>query len=110
MAILEGFTGYFVSFLHNVLVMPHVAYAAVVALFFGIVTASRPGLIVVPVIAAVVYIAALALGPVVLSHATLVVPGFDVALAKELIAAYLVFLVADTIVYAIKKAALGVID
>ncbi|MDR3527190.1 MAG: hypothetical protein P4L57_07900 [Rhizomicrobium sp.] len=110
MAIFAGFAGYFVSFLHHVLVMPHVVYAGVVALFFGIVTASRPGLVVVPIIAAVVYIAALALGPVVLNNAALVVPAFDVALARELIAAYLLFLVADTIVYIIKKIILGVID
>lgn len=110
MAVLTDFAAYFVSFLHTVLVMPHVAYAGVIALFFGIVTASVAGLIVVPVVAAIVYIAALALGPVVLNHAPLIVPSVDIALAKELIAAYLVFLVADTIVYAIKKAVLKLID
>ncbi len=110
MVILADFAAYFVGFLHDVLVVPHAVYAAVIALFFGIVTASRPGVIVVPLVAAVIYIAALAVGPVVLHHAPLVVPGFDIALVKELIAAYIVFLVADTIVYAIKKAVLGVID
>jgi len=110
MAILTGFAAYFVNFLHSVLVMPHLAYAVVIAVFFGIVTASKPGLIVVPVIAAIVYLAALTLVPVVVNHAPLVVPGFDIALARQVIAAYLIFLVADTIVYAVKKAVLGVID
>ncbi len=110
MAVLAGFPEYFVGFLHSLIAMPHVAYAAVVALFFGLVTISRPGLLLVPVIAAIVYIAALTVGPVVISHAQLVVPGFDIALAKELFAAYLVFLVADTIIYVIKKCVLRLID
>ena len=110
MAFLSGFPAYFFTFLHNLSSVPHVYYAVVIAVFFGITTASRPGLVVVPLIAAIVYIAALVIGPVVLQHAKLVVPAFDLALAKQVLAAYIVFLVADTVVYVVKKYVLRVID
>lgn len=110
MTFLMEFPAYFVGFLHSLLAMPHLAYAAVIALFFGIVTASKPGLVVVPVVAALVYIAALAIGPVVLNHAALVIPAMDLALAKMALAAYVVFLVVDTVVFALKKTVLKVID
>jgi|GEM_PF-1326892 len=109
MAVLAGFPAYFVEFLHALLAMPHLAYAAVIALFFGIVTASKPGLVLVPVVAALVYIAALAIGPVVLNHAPLAVPAIDLAFARQALAAYLVFLLAGIIVFGLKKAALKVI-
>lgn len=110
MAILAGFPAYFIAFLHDISAVPHIYYAVVIAVFFGIATASRPGLVIVPVIAAIVYIAALVLGPVLINNAKLIVPEFDVALAKQLLATYIVFLVADTVVYIVKKYALRVID
>jgi hypothetical protein len=110
MDFLTGFPGYFVNFLTDIITAPHVFYAAVVALFFGLATASKPGLLFVPVIAAIVYVAALAVGPVVIGHAKLVVPALDVALFRQLLAAYLVFLVADAIVYIVKKYLLRLID
>lgn len=110
MAFVLGFPAYFIGFLHGLTSVPHVYYAVVVAIFFGLATVSRAGILVVPLIAAIVYVAALAVGPVVFDHAKLVVPAFDLALAKQILAAYLVFLVADSVVYAVKKAILRVID
>jgi len=109
MAFVAGFPSYLVVFLHDVVTVPHVYYAVVVAVFFGLATVSRPGLLMVPLIAAIVYIASLALGPVLFYNGKLVVPGFDIGLAKELLAAYLLFLLADAIVFAIKKYAVRVI-
>jgi hypothetical protein len=110
MAFLTGFPGYFVSFLTDLITVPHVVYAAAVAVFFGLATISKPGLLLVPVIAAIVYITALAVGPVVISHAKLVVPALDIALIRQLLAAYLAFLVADTLVYVVKRYLLRLID
>lgn len=110
MAFLTGFPGYFVGFLVDLITVPHVVYAAVVAFFFGLATISKPGLLLVPVVAAIVYIAALVVVPVALNHAKLIVPAIDLALARNLLAAYLVFLVADTLIYGAKKYLLRLID
>jgi hypothetical protein len=110
MGFLTGFLAYFIGFLHDLIAVPHVYYAAVVALFFGLATASRAGLVVIPLIAAIVFLAALVVGPYVISHAELVIPKFDSALAWQLLAAYVVFLVADTIVYIAKSVVLRAID
>jgi len=110
MAFVTGFPAYFAGFLHMIATMPYVAYAVIIALFFGITTASKPGLVLVPAVAALVFIAAKAVVPVVAHHSPLVVPALDAALAAEAVAAYIVFLIAGTAVYAVKRAVLKVID
>lgn len=109
MDIVTSFPAYFCSYVHTLYVMPNVIYAGVIALFFGIVTARLAGVFFVPVIATIVYIAAQAVIPAVINHAEIVVPAFDLALAKQAVALYVVFLVVDTVVFGIKKAILAVI-
>ena len=110
MHIVTSFPPYFVGFLHSLLVSPTYIYVAVIALFFGLITKQFAGVIFIPVLATVVFLAAQAVGPVVLNHAALAIPAFDLALAKTAVAAYIVFLVLDTVVFAIKKLILKIID
>jgi len=109
MAAVISFPSFFISFIQTLIAMPQLYYAAVIALFFGIVTASKPGLIVVPAIAAIVYVTALAFVPAFLHHADLVVPAMDAKLAQAIAAAYVVFLIADSLIYAVKKTLLKAI-
>lgn len=110
MALILGFPAYFVEFVQALSAEPQLYYAVVIGLFFGIATATKPGLFLVPVIAALVFIAARVIVPVALHHAPLTLPAFDGKLALEIIAAYIVFLIADTAVYLAKKAFLKAID
>lgn len=110
MHVITSFPPYFVGFLHSLLVSPTYIYVGVIALFFGLITKQFVGVIVIPVLATVIFLAAQVIGPVLLSHATLTVPAFDLALAKTAVAAYIVFLVLDTVVFAIKKLILKIID
>ena len=107
MDIITGLPGYLTGFIHH-LDHYHMIQAGVIALFFGIAAASIVGVIVVPVIAAIVYIAADTLIPPLLHHATIVMPAFDKALLQEGVALYVFFLVAVAIIFAIKKAILSV--
>jgi hypothetical protein len=104
MDIVTTFPSYFIAYVHSLLVMPAYIYVGVIALFFGITTARLPGVLFAPVIAAIVYIAAQAVIPPLLHHAEIVTPALDVALAKQAVALYVVFLVLDTVVFGIKKA------
>jgi hypothetical protein len=108
MEVITSFPVYFMDNLHAVMAMPNCIYAGVIALFFGIVTARFPGVLFVPVVAAIVYLAALAVIPQLLAHAAIVAPVFDKALLKEGIALYVLFLVADTVVFGIKKAVMAI--
>ncbi len=108
MDVVTSFPAFFCDYVHGLMVMPNIIYAGVIALFFGIVTARFPGVIFVPVVAAVVYVAAQAVIPPLMHSAEIVMPAFDLALAKQLVALYVVFLVADTVVFAIKKAILAI--
>lgn len=110
MHVITSFPPYFVGFLHSLLVSPTYIYVAVIALFFGLITKQFAGVIVIPVLATAIFLAAQVIGPVLLSHAALTVPAFDLALAKTAVAAYIVFLVLDTVVFAIKKLILKIID
>ncbi len=110
MDVVTSFPAYFVGFLHTLYVMPTLVYVAVIALFFGLITKKFAGVIFIPVLATAVFVAAQAIGPVVISHADLVMPAFDLAFAKLAVASYLVFLVLDTVVFAIKKLVGAIID
>ena len=109
MDIVTSFPAFFCNYVHGLYVMPNVIYAGVIALFFGIVTARLAGVFFVPVIATIVYIAAQAVIPAVMHHAEIVMPALNLALAKQAVALYIVFLVVDTVVFGIKKAILAII-
>lgn len=109
MDVVTSFPTYFCDFVHGLAVAPAYYYVAVIALFFGIVTRRVGGAFFTPIIAAVVYLAALQVVPALLHHAEIVTPAFDLALAKQLVALYIVFLVLDGIVFGIKKAILAIL-
>lgn len=107
MDVIASFHAYFRDFLHG-MDHYHLIQAALIALFFGIATASITGLFVVPVIAALVYIAADVVIPPLIHHAPIVMPAMNAALLKEGVALYLIMLIAMAVVFAIKKAVLGI--
>jgi hypothetical protein len=109
MEIVTSFHTYFVSFLHGLLVSPTYIYVGVIALFFGLITRRLAGVIFVPVLATIIYLAVLTLAPVIVQHAELKPPVFDVAYAKLAIASYIVFLVLGAVVFAIKKLVLKLV-
>ena len=78
-------------------------YAGVIFLFFGLMTERAVGVIVVPLIAAAVYIAAQSTIAPLLHHGAIAAPEFDRAMLEQIVALYIFFLVADTAVYAVKK-------
>jgi hypothetical protein len=110
MEVVTSFPTYFVGFLHTLLVMPTLVYVVVIALFFGLITNKFAGVIVIPVLATAVFIAAQVIGPVMIDHASLTVPELDLAFAKLVVAGYVAFLVLDTVVFAVKKLAGAIID
>lgn len=110
MDVVTSFPTFFVDYVHGLAVAPAYYYVAVIALFFGIVTARVGGALFTPVIAAIVYVAALQVVPALLHHGEITMPAFDLELAKKLVALYVVFLVLDGIVFGIKKAILAIID
>ena len=109
MEIVQSFPAYFVAYLHSLIIMPTVVYVAVIALFFGVITDKLSGVILTPIVATLVFVAAMAIGPVIMNHAALALPEFDLAFAKLVVASYAVFLVLDTIVFVIKKLILKII-
>jgi hypothetical protein len=111
MEIVNSVHVFFVSVLHGVvLVSPNYIYAAVIALFFGLITKRAAGVFFIPVLATVVFLAALMIGPVVLKHEPLVYPTFDLDYAKHAGVYYVTFLVAGGVVFAIKKLILKIFD
>jgi hypothetical protein len=109
MDIVTSFPTYYMDFVHGLMVAPNYIYVGVIALFFGVVAVRLPGVLFLPVLAAIVYVAAQIVIPAVVHHTAIVTPVFDLALAKKLVALYIVFLIVDTVVFAIKKAVLAVI-
>lgn len=109
MDIVTSFPAFFCGYVHGLLVMPNIIYAGVIALLFGLATARFPGVIIMPVLAAIAYVAAQAVIPPLLHHGDIVMPAFDLALVKQLVALYVVFLVVDTVIFGIKKAVLAII-
>jgi len=107
MDIISSFPTYFFDFAHHLDLYHHIQLG-VIALFFGIATATIIGVFVVPVIAALVYIAADTVIPPLMHHTTIVMPVFDKALLKEGIALYVGFLLAIAVVFVIKKAILAI--
>jgi hypothetical protein len=110
MEVVTSFPTYFVGFVHTLYVMPTLVYVAVIALFFGLITNKFAGVIFIPVLATAIFIAAQAIGPALIGHAEMAMPAFDLALAKLAVASYAVFLVLDTVVFAIKKLVGAIID
>ena len=107
MDIFTDFPKHFVDFVHHLNTIQMIE-GGVIALFFGAATGTIIGLFVAPILAAVVYIAAEAVIPPLLHHASIAMPAFDKALLQEAITLYIVFLVAIVVVFAIKKAILAV--
>ena len=103
MDVITTFPTYFVAGLHQI----DPIYGVIIALFFGIATATVVGVIISPILAAIVYIAAKAIIPPLIHHAALVMPAFDKALVKEGLVLYVAFLVAIAVVFAVKKAILS---
>lgn len=109
MEIIQSFPAFFVGYVHSLPVMPTIIYVAIIALFFGLITQRLAGVIIVPILATAIFIAAQIIMPVVLNHAVLAAPVFDLAFAKLAVAGYIVFLVLDTVVFAIKKLILKIV-
>jgi len=109
MDVVTSFPAFFVDFVHGLQVAPAYYYVVVIALFFGIVTARVGGAFFTPIVAAIVYVAAMQVIPALIHHTEITVPAFDLALVKKLVALYVVFLVLDGIVFGVKKAVLAVI-
>lgn len=109
MDVVTSFPAFFVGFAHSLAVAPAYYYVVVIALFFGIVTGGFGGALFTPVFAAVVYVAAQQIVPALIHHTEIVTPAFNVALVKELVALYVVFLILDGIVFGIKKAILAIV-
>lgn len=114
MNIVMDFWAYFTGeFLHGLLAMPIWIYVAVIALFFGLITVRFLGALIIPVLAAAIFIAALILGPVIISgkELTETLPDFQsMAFAQKAVASYLLFLVLDTVVFVVKKLILKIVD
>jgi zinc transporter ZupT len=96
-----------VDFVHHLSTVQLIV-GGVIALFFGVATGTVIGLFLAPILAAVVYIAADAVIPPLLHHATFAMPHFDKALLHEAITLYIVFFVAILVVFVVKKAILAV--
>jgi hypothetical protein len=107
MDIITGLPAYLQQFVHG-LDHYHMIQAAVIALFFGIAASSIAGVIIVPVIAAIVYIAADAVIPPLLHHTAIAMPMFDKHMLQEALALYVFFLVAVAIIFVVKKLVLAV--
>ncbi len=99
MDVFTNFPTYLVADLHSI----NYLYAGIVAVIFGLLARRALGIILLPVLAAVVYIAALIVVPALLNGGSIAMPVLDKVLVEKLIAFYVVFLVADTVVFAIKK-------
>jgi hypothetical protein len=102
MDIITEFPKHFVDFVHHLSTIQMII-GVVIALVLGWATGGIIGLFVMPVLAAVVYIAADAVIPPLMHHTPLVMPALDKALLHKAITLYFVFLVAIIVVFAIKK-------
>ncbi|MBU6298086.1 MAG: hypothetical protein KGJ79_06440 [Alphaproteobacteria bacterium] len=107
MGFIASFHTFLREFLHH-LDQYHLIQAAVIALFFGMATASIIGLFIVPAVAALVYIAADTLIPPLMHHTPIMMPAMNMALLQEGIALYIIMLVAMAVVFTIKKLILNI--
>lgn len=111
MEIVNCVYAFFFQVLHDIVLhSPNYIYAAVIALFFGLITKRAAGVVFIPVLATVLFLVALVIGPVVLKHAPLAYPDFNLDYAKHAGVYYVLFLVADTVVFAVKKLVLAIFD
>jgi len=110
MDVVTSFPAYFAGFVHTLPVFPTYIYVAVIALFFGLAAERVGGVLFLPVLSAVVFVAALAVIPPLLANGDITVPAFDLDLAKKLVAAYAVFLVLGAVVFAVKKVLVAILD
>jgi len=99
MDVINNFPTYFVENLHSI----NYLYAAIVAVVFGLLARRIAGIILLPVIASVVYIAAVMYVPSLLNGGAIAMPALDKVLLEEFIAFYVIFLVADFVVFLVKK-------
>ncbi len=107
MDIITSFHTHFSDFLHQ-LDNYHMIQGGIIALFFGVAVGSIPGLIIVPALAAIVYIAADAVLLPLLHHGHIVMPVFDKALLQQGVTLYVAFLIAIIVVFAVKKLILSI--
>jgi hypothetical protein len=107
MDVITSFHAYFREFLHG-MDHYHLIQAAIIALFFGMATASITGLFIVPIVAALVYIGADTIIPPLMHHTPIVMPAMNAALLKEGIALYIIMLIAMAVVFTIKKVILNI--
>ncbi len=107
MDIITSFPAHLTAFLHG-LDHYHMIQGGIIALFFGVAVGSIAGVIIVPAIAAIVYIAADAVIPPLMHHTAIVMPVFNKALLQEGVTLYVAFLVAIVVVFVIKKVILSI--
>lgn len=105
MDVITSFPSYFQTDAQSISLL----YAGIIALFFGLANASVAGLFVVSAFAAVVYIAAQAVVPPLISHTPIVMPVLDKVLLEQGLVLYVVFFAAILVVYIAKKSVLGII-
>jgi hypothetical protein len=106
MQTVANFLTFFSSFIHAWGAL-QLVLAVVVALFFGFAAKRLAGAMFLPVMAAVVFLAADCVLPAVLHHAPIAVPAFDMTLLGKWVALYVFFLVASGLVFGIKRAGLA---
>lgn len=107
MDVIMGLPAYLTGFIHH-LDQYHLIQAGVIALFFGFAASGIAGVIVTPILAAIVYIAADTVIPPLLHHASIAMPVFDKAMLQEGVALYVFFLIGIAIVFAVKKGVMAV--
>ncbi|MGA7674767.1 MAG: hypothetical protein WCA78_06925 [Rhizomicrobium sp.] len=107
MEIVTDLLKHFVDFVWH-LDMLHMVIGGVIALLLGVATGTIIRLFVVPILAAVAYIAADAAIPMVLHHTAFVMPVFDKVLLYEAITLYVAFFMAIFVVFVIKNALMHV--
>jgi hypothetical protein len=99
MDVITNFPTYFVADLDSI----NYLYAGIVAVIFGLLARKTLGVILLPVVAAVIYLAAVMYVPLLLNGGAITMPALDKGLLERLISFYVVFLVADLVVFIIKK-------
>ena len=108
MDIITEFPKHLCDFVHHLNTIQLIT-GGVIALFFGVATGTIIGVLVAPILAALVYIAADAVIPALMNHTPFAMPAIDKALLHEAIFLYVAFLVVIVVVFVIKKAILAVI-
>ena len=107
MDIITEFPKHLSDFIHHLSTIQMIT-GGVIALLLGVATGTIVGVLVAPILAAALYIAADTVIPPLLHHTSFVIPAFDKAMLKEAVLLYVAFLVVIVVVFAIKKAILAV--